>query len=50
MAFKVILYSIADKRSDLEYQSPLSAMKDDTFANFRAFMEGEGLIDFPFDF
>jgi hypothetical protein len=44
-----MLYSIADKRSDLEYQSPLSATKDDTFANFRAFLEGEGLVEFPFD-
>jgi hypothetical protein len=34
MAFKVKLYSIADDLSEPEYQSPLSAMKDDTFATF----------------
>jgi hypothetical protein len=50
MAFKVKLYSIADDLSEPEYQSPLSATKDDTFATFRAFLEDEGLLDFPFDF
>jgi hypothetical protein len=33
-----------------EYQSPLSATKDDTFATFINFLENEGLIDFAFDF
>jgi hypothetical protein len=50
MAFKVMLYSIADEFSHPEYQSPLSATKDDTYATFRGFLEGEGLVDFAFDF
>jgi hypothetical protein len=50
MAFKVTLFSIADEFSKPEYQSPLSATKDDTYATFRGFLEGEGLVDFPLDF
>ena len=50
MAFKVIFYSITDEYSNPEYQSSLLAMKDDTFAIFRVFLEGESLVDFPFDF
>jgi NADPH-dependent glutamate synthase beta subunit-like oxidoreductase len=50
MAFKVRLYTIQNEVSALEYQSPLSATKDDTFATFRVFLENEGLVDFAFNF
>jgi hypothetical protein len=46
MVFKVTLYLNADEFSHPEYQSQLSATKDDTYATFRGFLEGEGLVDF----
>ena len=49
MAFKVTLYLIVDEFSHLEYQSLLLATKDDTYATFRRFLEGKGLVDFEFD-
>jgi hypothetical protein len=50
MALRVKLYTIENKATTLEYQSPLPARTDDTLATFRTFLEGEGLVDFPFDF
>lgn len=50
MAVTVVLYSIADEFSEPEYQSPLKEKSDDTFATFRVLLEGEGLVDYPFDF
>ena len=50
MAFKVKLYTIKNKLGAPEYQSPLFATKNDTFATFRVFFEDEGLVDFAFDF
>jgi hypothetical protein len=50
MEFTVKLYSLADESALLEYVSPLTATVNDTLASFRLFLEGEGLIDYPFDF
>lgn len=50
MALKVKLYTIDDEESAPEFQSPLPATKEDTYATFRLFLESEGLVDFPFDF
>jgi hypothetical protein len=50
MAFTVKLYSLADESALLEYVSTLTATVNDTLISFRLFLEGEGLIDYPFDF
>ena len=50
MAFRIILYSIANESNDLEYQSPMIAIKDDTYAMYQRFLEAKGHVDFPFDF
>ena len=50
MAFKVKLYTIDNDENVHEYQSPLSTTKDNTYATFWLFLEGEGLVDFPLDF
>jgi hypothetical protein len=48
MAFIVKLYSLADESALPEYVSPLTATVNDTLASFRLFLEGEGLINYPF--
>jgi hypothetical protein len=50
MAFTVKLYSLANESALPEYVSPLTATVNDTLTSFRLFLEGEGLIDYPFDF
>jgi hypothetical protein len=50
MAFTVKLYSLVDELTLPEYVSLLMATVNDTLASFRLFLEGEGLIDYPFDF
>jgi hypothetical protein len=50
MASKITLFSLVDEFSELEYKSPFSSTQDDTYATFRAFLEGKGLVNFAFDF
>jgi hypothetical protein len=50
MALRVKLYSISNDLSDLEYVSPLSTNDNNIYAQFRKFLEKEGLLDWPFNF
>jgi hypothetical protein len=50
MALRVKLYSLPDDLSDPKYVGPLPANNNDTYAQFREFLEKEGLLDWPFDF
>jgi hypothetical protein len=50
MALKVKLFTIDNELNTPEYQSPLSATWDDTFATFRISLKNEGLVNFAFDF
>jgi hypothetical protein len=50
MALRVKLYSLPDDLSDPKYVGPLPANDNDTYAQFREFLEKEGLLDRPFNF
>jgi hypothetical protein len=50
MALTVTLFFVADEFTNTEYLSLLLATIEITYATFRVLLEGEGLMDYPFEF
>jgi hypothetical protein len=49
MALTVTLFFVADEFTNTEYLSLLLATIEITYATFRVLLEGEGLMDYPFN-